>query len=55
MITGQGLLIILAGYIEGHSGLSPVTLPVQAGPQTAAVQMFHPDFWRPPRRAVVCG
>ncbi|HOH06731.1 MAG: muropeptide transporter [bacterium ADurb.Bin431] len=43
MITGQGLLIILAGYIEGHSGLSPVTLPVQAGPQAAAVQMLHPD------------
>ncbi len=43
MITGQGLLIILAGYIEGHSGLTPVTLPVQATPQQGVVQMVHPD------------
>ena len=43
MITGQGLLIILAGYIEGHSGLTPVALPVQAGPQAVSQQIYHPD------------
>lgn len=43
MITGQGLLVILAGYIEGHSGLEAVTVPVQAGPGIAEVQMMHPE------------
>ena len=28
MITGQGLLIILAGYFETHSGLPPATIEV---------------------------
>ncbi|HNW59374.1 MAG TPA: MFS transporter [bacterium] len=43
MITGQGLLIILAGYIEGHSGLDAVTVPIQAAPEAAEVQLLHPD------------
>ncbi len=30
MITGQGLLIILAGYVEGHSGLPVQQITVQA-------------------------
>lgn len=30
MLTGQGLLVILAGYVESHSGLPPVTVPVSA-------------------------
>jgi PAT family beta-lactamase induction signal transducer AmpG len=43
MITGQGLLIILAGYIEGHSGLAPVPLPVRVTQETAVVRMVHPN------------
>lgn len=30
MITGQGLLVIVAGYIEAHSGLPPVDVPVES-------------------------
>lgn len=30
MLTGQGLLVILAGYIESHTGLRPVEVPVRA-------------------------
>lgn len=30
MLTGQGLLVIVAGYVESHSGLPPVTVPVAA-------------------------
>ena len=30
MLTGQGLLVILAGYIESHTGLPSVKLPVTA-------------------------
>ncbi len=36
MLTGQGLLVILAGYVESHTGLPPVTIPV------AAVQQIEP-------------
>ena len=32
-IVGQGLLVILAGTIEAHSGLPPVRFNVAAGPQ----------------------
>jgi MFS transporter, PAT family, beta-lactamase induction signal transducer AmpG len=32
MITGQGLLIILAGFIETHTGLEPVRFTVRADP-----------------------
>ncbi|MCR4439792.1 MAG: MFS transporter [bacterium] len=30
MLTGQGLLVIVAGYIESHTGLRPVEVPVVA-------------------------
>jgi len=43
MLTGQGLLVILAGYIESHSGLPMVTVPVQAVDTTAVVQSIGPD------------
>ncbi len=43
MITGQGLLVIVAGYIESHSGLPAVKIPVISEPQRAIVQMMHPD------------
>lgn len=32
MITGQGLLVILAGLIESQSGPKPLALPIVAGP-----------------------
>lgn len=34
-IAGQGLLVILAGWLESSTGLTPLTLDVQAGPQYA--------------------
>jgi len=43
MITGQGLLIILAGFIESHSGLESVDLQVQTNPNMEMVQFIHPD------------
>ncbi len=43
MITGQGLLIILAGYIESTSGLPDLDIQVQVQPSQAQVQMVHPD------------
>ncbi len=43
MITGQGLLIILAGYIESNSGLENVDLKVTANPNIEIVQSVHPD------------
>ncbi|TVR74812.1 MAG: MFS transporter [Marinilabiliales bacterium] len=36
MITGQGLLIILAGFIETRTGLEPVSITVTAGPDIPA-------------------
>jgi len=43
MITGQGLLIILAGYIESHSGLESVDISVIARPQAPIEHILHPD------------
>ncbi len=43
MITGQGLLIILAGYIESTSGLPDLDIHVQVQPSQAQVQMVNPD------------
>jgi len=43
MITGQGLLIILAGFIESHTGLPNADVVVQANPKVAIVQPLHPD------------
>lgn len=42
-ITGQGLLVILAGYIESHSGLPPVNIDVYSKPNIEAVQIFNPN------------
>lgn len=38
MISGQGLLVILAGFIQDHTGLAKVELPVAAKPGIAIVQ-----------------
>ncbi len=43
MITGQGLLVILAGYIESVTGLPTEKLEVQARPQAAELRLLHPD------------
>ncbi|MDZ7289461.1 MAG: MFS transporter [candidate division KSB1 bacterium] len=43
MITGQGLLIILAGYIESHSGLPTVDVAVSSTPDIQHLAASHPD------------
>ena len=43
MITGQGLLVILAGYIQTHTGLPNVELRVTAQPGAARVQTLDPE------------
>ncbi len=40
MITGQGLLIILAGYLESTTGLPPVSVEVTAKPTQENVIIF---------------
>jgi MFS transporter, PAT family, beta-lactamase induction signal transducer AmpG len=40
-IFGQGLLVILAGYIQDHSGLPKVNLHVDAKPGVALVQSIN--------------
>ena len=37
MISGQGLLVILAGYIQSHTGLPEMKLEVQCRPGAALV------------------
>ncbi len=43
MIFGQGLLIILAGYIESHSGLQSVDIQVYSQPKAAVSQIAPPS------------
>lgn len=43
MITGQGLLIILAGYFETHSGLPPATIEVTAKPNYKIERIVLPE------------
>lgn len=44
MIVGQGLLVIMAGYIQNHSGLEAYHLHVTAAPVASVVQEIpHPD------------
>jgi PAT family beta-lactamase induction signal transducer AmpG len=38
MISGQGLLVIFAGYIQSHTGLPKVELQIAAQPGAASVQ-----------------
>ncbi|MBU1677483.1 MAG: MFS transporter [Bacteroidetes bacterium] len=44
MITGQGLLIILAGYFESSTGLPTVDVTVNAKPNYENAQMVSPNF-----------
>ena len=43
MITGQGLLIILAGFIESNSGLPNLDITVNAQPDYEQTTLIHPD------------
>ena len=43
MLTGQGLLVILAGYLESHSGLPSVDLCVNTVQQATIGQITNPD------------
>jgi len=47
MITGQGLLIILAGFIESHSGLENMELKVVTTNQEISDHILHPDSISP--------
>ncbi len=49
MITGQGLLVILAGYIESVTGLPTVKVPVTVAPGVEQTRLVHPDSLRMPR------
>ena len=42
-IFGQGLLVILAGYIQSHTGLPKVELRVEAKPGVALVESVKPE------------
>ncbi len=46
MITGQGLLVMFAGYLESHSGLPAMTTSIHARPSALPHQMLHPDSIR---------
>ena len=46
-IFGQGLLVILAGYIQSHTGLPKVELTVTAKPGAALVQSVNPASFAP--------
>jgi PAT family beta-lactamase induction signal transducer AmpG len=43
MITGQGILIILAGFIENHSGLGKADIEVRASSAVQIRRFIHPD------------
>jgi PAT family beta-lactamase induction signal transducer AmpG len=45
MITGQGLLIILAGFFETYTGIEPVTFSVTAGPNIPS-EITVPQFYK---------
>ena len=51
MITGQGLLIILAGFIESHSGLPTVDITAESRPTMEQQRFVHPDSVRFPEVA----
>ena len=43
MIMGQGILIVLAGFLESSTGLPPVELAVTAKPNAAQTEYIAPD------------
>src|SRR5882724_7636728 len=51
MISGQGLLVILAGSIQSHTGLPKVELQAEARPGAALIQRFEPGAFVAPAPA----
>jgi PAT family beta-lactamase induction signal transducer AmpG len=43
MVSGQGLLVILAGYVQSHTGLPKVELYAAAKPGVALVESVKPE------------
>ncbi|GJQ62486.1 MAG: hypothetical protein SCALA702_15390 [Melioribacteraceae bacterium] len=43
MITGQGILIVLAGFLESSTGLDPIDLQVSSNPNVGKVEYMLPD------------
>jgi len=41
-IFGQGLLVILAGYIQSHTGLPKVSIEIEANPSAPVAELFLP-------------
>ena len=48
MISGQGLLVILAGFIQSHTGLPNVELTISARPNAALVEAISPGRFESP-------
>jgi len=46
-IFGQGLLVILAGYIQSHTGLPKLELAVAVRPGAALVESVNPEAFAP--------
>lgn len=45
MLTGQGLLVILAGFLESASGMEPITVEVIAKNEPAQEIKFQPNMY----------
>jgi MFS transporter, PAT family, beta-lactamase induction signal transducer AmpG len=54
MISGQGLLVIFAGFIQSHTGLPKVELSIEAKPGAAIVQSAGTNAWAPPSSSNLC-
>ncbi len=48
MLTGQGLLVIVAGAIEENSGLQSVEIAVQVSPEYGTHKILRPEELTPP-------
>jgi len=46
MVSGQGLLVILAGYVQSHTGLPKVELQISAKPGAALVESVKPESFK---------
>ncbi|HOP98129.1 MAG TPA: MFS transporter [Verrucomicrobiota bacterium] len=48
MITGQGLLVILAGFVQERTGLPPLKLEVETQPDAPLVETIDSSAWADP-------
>ncbi|MDG5767241.1 hypothetical protein QA596_07180 [Balneolales bacterium ANBcel1] len=46
MISGQGLLVILAGYVESVTGLDDVDIRARSNPEVGLTEITHPEEMR---------